>query len=78
VRPGTLAAPSRTRSTTPTAATTAREQQWELLQQARRARETLESVRDQQLRVYQKEALRREQRSQDDLFLMRREYLRRG
>jgi flagellar export protein FliJ len=55
-----------------------RQQQRELLQQARWARETLESVRDRQLRVYQKEALRREQRSLDDLFLLRREYLRRG
>jgi flagellar export protein FliJ len=55
-----------------------REQQRELLQQARRARETLEAVRDQQLRRYQKEALRREQRSVDDLFLLRSEYLRRG
>ena len=54
-----------------------RQQQRELLQQARRARETLESVRDGQLRDYRREALRREQRSLDDLFLMRREYLRR-
>jgi flagellar export protein FliJ len=55
-----------------------RDQQRALLQQARRARETLESVRDRQLREYQREALRREQRSLDDLFLLRREYLRRG
>ena len=55
-----------------------REQQRELLQQARRARETLESVRDQQLRGYRKEALRRQQRSLDDLYLLRREYLRHG
>ncbi len=55
-----------------------REQQREILQQARRARETLESVRDRQLSVYRKEVLRREQRSLDDLFLLRREYLRRG
>ncbi len=55
-----------------------REQQREIFQQARRARETLEAVRDQQLRLYKKEATRREQRSLDDLFLLRREYLRRG
>lgn len=55
-----------------------REQQREILEQARRARETLESVRDRQLNVYRKEAVRREQRSLDDLFLLRREYLRRG
>jgi flagellar export protein FliJ len=56
----------------------ARDQQREIFHQARRARETLESLRDQQLRLYQKELLRREQRNLDDLFLMRREYLRRG
>lgn len=55
-----------------------REQQRQVFQQARRARETLESLRDQQFRVYQKESARREQRSLDDLFLMRREYLRRS
>jgi flagellar export protein FliJ len=55
-----------------------REQQREVFHHARRARETLESLRDQQFREFEKEALRREQRSLDDLFLMRREYLRRG
>lgn len=55
-----------------------REQQRELFQQARRARETLEAVRDQQLHLYRKEAARREQRNLDDLFLQRREYMRRG
>jgi flagellar export protein FliJ len=55
-----------------------REQQRETFQRARRARETLESVRDRQLRIYQKEAARHEQRSLDDLFLRRREYLRHG
>ena len=55
-----------------------RDQQREIFQQARRARETLESVRDQQLRLYQQTAARREQRNLDDLFLLRREYLRRG
>jgi flagellar export protein FliJ len=55
-----------------------REQQREIFRRARRARETLEAVRDQQLRLYQKEAARREQRSLDELFLLRREFLRRG
>jgi flagellar export protein FliJ len=55
-----------------------RDQQREIFQQARRARETLEAVRDEQLRLYKQEAARREQRNLDDLFLMRREYLRRG
>jgi len=55
-----------------------RDQQRELLQQARRARETLESVRNQQLSLYKKQALQREQRSLDDVFLMRRQFLRRG
>jgi flagellar export protein FliJ len=55
-----------------------REQQREIFHRARRARETLEAVRDDQLRLHQKESARREQRNLDDLFLMRREYLRRG
>ena len=55
-----------------------REQQREIFQQARRARETLEAVRDEQLRVHEKQARRREQRSLDDLFLLQREHLRRG
>jgi flagellar export protein FliJ len=55
-----------------------RGQQREIFQQARRAREMLESLRDQQLSLYKKDAARREQRSLDDLFLMRREYLRRS
>ena len=55
-----------------------RDQQREIFHQVRRARETLESVRDRQLQGYEKEALRREQRSLDDLFLLRREYLHRG
>jgi len=55
-----------------------RDQQRGIWQQARQARETLESVRDQQLSLYKKQALRREQRSLDDVFLMRREFLRRG
>jgi|SRR5579863_43254 len=55
-----------------------RDQQREIFQQARRAREMLESLRDQQLQLYKEDAARREQRSLDDLFLMRREYLRRS
>jgi flagellar export protein FliJ len=55
-----------------------RDQQREIFQQARRGREMLESVRDQQLHLYKKDAARREQRSLDDLFLMRREYLQRS
>lgn len=55
-----------------------RDQQRELFQQARQSRETLENVRERQLSFYTKEAARREQRGLDDLFLMRREYLRRG
>ena len=55
-----------------------RDQQREIFQQARRAREMLESLRDQQLHLYKKDVSRREQRSLDDLFLMRREYLRRS
>lgn len=55
-----------------------RDQQREIFHQARRARETLESVREQQLRLYQQAAVRREQRNLHDLFLLRREYLRRG
>jgi flagellar export protein FliJ len=53
-----------------------RDQQREIFQQARRARETLESVRDRQLLMYQKQAARREQRNMDDLFLLRRSFLR--
>jgi flagellar export protein FliJ len=55
-----------------------RDQQREIFRRARQARETLESVRDRQLEIYKKDAARREQRSLDDLFLLRREYLRRG
>ncbi len=55
-----------------------RDRQREIFQQARRTRETLEGVRDQQARLYKKEAARREQRNLDDLFLLRKEYLRRG
>jgi flagellar export protein FliJ len=55
-----------------------REQQRELFQQARRARETLAAVRDKQLRLYNQDAVRKEQRNLDEMFLLRREYLRHG
>lgn len=49
-----------------------RDDQREIFQQARRQRETLDSLRNQQHHVYQVEAVRREQRELDDLFLLRR------
>jgi len=55
-----------------------RDEQQKIFQQARRERETFESLRDRQLREYQREAKRGEQRQQDDLFLMRQAYLRRS
>ena len=55
-----------------------RDQQQKIFQQARRERQTFESLRDGQLREYQRDARRREQRELDDLFLLRRAYLRRG
>jgi len=55
-----------------------RDEQQKIFQQARRERETFESLRDHQLREYQRDAKRREQRQLDDLFLQRRAYLRRG
>lgn len=55
-----------------------RDQQREIFQQARRARQTLEKIREQQWQQYRQDASRREQRSLDDLFLLRREYRRHG
>jgi flagellar export protein FliJ len=55
-----------------------RDQQREIFRQARRERETLESLREDQLKLYKQEASRREQRDLDDLFLLRREFLRRS
>jgi flagellar export protein FliJ len=55
-----------------------RDEQQRIFQQARRDRETFESLRDYQLREYRREAARREQRQLDDLFLLRQAYLRRG
>lgn len=55
-----------------------RDQQQRIFQQARRKRETFENLRDKQLNEYHREVTRREQRELDDLFLLRRSYLRRG
>jgi flagellar export protein FliJ len=55
-----------------------RDQQQKIFQQARRERETFETLRNHQLREYQRDAARREQRQLDDLFLLRQAYLRRG
>lgn len=55
-----------------------RDEQQKIFQQARRERETFESLRDQQLHEYRRDAARREQRHLDDLFLLRQAYLRRG
>ena len=54
-----------------------RDAQQHAYQQARRERETFESLRDRQRHEYERETLRREQRELDDLFLLRRAYLRR-
>ncbi|MGP0020509.1 MAG: flagellar export protein FliJ [Candidatus Sulfotelmatobacter sp.] len=55
-----------------------REQQQKIFQQARRERETFESLRNHQLHDYERTAARREQRQLDDLFLLRQAYLKRG
>lgn len=55
-----------------------RDQQLEVFQHARRNREITESLRNQQFREYVRNAKRAEQRRLDDLFLLRRSYLRRG
>jgi flagellar export protein FliJ len=55
-----------------------RDQQYQVFRQARTQREVLESLRNAQLHAYQEEKMRRDQRLLDDLFLMRREFLRRG
>jgi flagellar export protein FliJ len=55
---------------------TLRDQQQRIFQQARRERETFESLREHEYRIYVREAARREQRQQDDLFLLRQAYLR--
>ena len=53
-----------------------RERQQEF-QAARRQREAVATLRDGQLRAYTQTEARREQRRLDDLFLLRREFLRR-
>ncbi len=55
-----------------------RDQQQKVYQLARQRREVLESLRDGQLRQYEREASRQEQQGLDDLFLLRRAHLRRG
>ena len=55
-----------------------RDQQQKIFRQARRERETIESLRNRQLGEYQRERVRREQRQLDDLFLLRQAYLRHG
>jgi flagellar export protein FliJ len=55
-----------------------RDQQQTIFRQARRERETFESLRNRQLREYQRERARREQRQLDDVFLLRQAYLRHG
>ncbi len=49
-----------------------RDEQQRIFRQARRRRETLSSLRETQLHLYQREAARREQRRLDDAFLLRR------
>jgi len=55
-----------------------RDQQQKLFQQARRERETFETLRNHQLREYERIAARREQQQLDDLFLLGQAYRRRG
>jgi flagellar export protein FliJ len=55
-----------------------RDEQQKIFQQARRQRETLEGLRDGQLRKYERQASREEQRRLDEMFLMRRAQSRRG
>ena len=51
-----------------------RNEQQKLFEQQRRQGETLESLREGQLRRYQREAARQEQRNLDDLYLLQRSY----
>jgi|SRR6266700_484824 len=51
-----------------------RDQQQRIYAQARRERETFESLRDHQFSVYQRDVLRRAQRELDDTFLLRSSY----
>ena len=54
-----------------------RDLQYEVFRQARMQREIVESIRDSQMREYRIRKDRKEQRSLDDQFLSRREFLRR-
>jgi len=58
-------------------ASSMRDQQKNLFRQARLERETLEILREQQLQQYRRTQLRRQQQRLDDLFLLRRSYLKR-
>ncbi|HEY6764333.1 MAG TPA: flagellar FliJ family protein [Candidatus Sulfotelmatobacter sp.] len=49
-----------------------RDEQQRLFRHARRRRETLDTLREQKLLEYEREASRREQRQADDSFLLRR------
>jgi len=51
-----------------------RDEQQKIFQYARRQRETLDALRERQLHDYERSLARREQRSLDDLFLMRRSW----
>ncbi len=55
-----------------------RDRQRKIYEQARRERETFESLREHQRRDYEREQRRRDQRELDDLFLLRQSYLQRG
>lgn len=55
-----------------------RDQQERVFLQARRERETFESLRSERVRDYRRDQGRREQRQLDDLFLMRKTYLEGG
>jgi flagellar export protein FliJ len=55
-----------------------RDQQQRAFAQARRERETLESLREQHLHAYEREQARREQQLLDEMFLLQRSYKRSG
>ena len=55
-----------------------RDRQLQIFEQARRDRETFESLRDRQHREYDRDADRRAQREIDDLALLRRRFLTHG
>jgi flagellar export protein FliJ len=55
-----------------------RDQQQRVFQQARRERETVESLRARRLREHDRNSSRRQQRQLDEIFLLRQAYLRRG